>query len=385
MAARFLNVLNVNMSVDPVSGGGTAERTIQLSRSLVKSGHACTVLTLDVGLSSEFKEKLKQDKVDAVFLPCLSKRFYLPSLSLSKIGGAVKRADVVHLMGHWTLINVIVFMCSIFFKKPYVVCPAGALPVFGRNKTIKRIYNSLIGSSLIRNANGHVAITKDEALQFSSYGVLASDVDVIPNGINPEDFKSDDVASFRRKYGLGVAPFILFMGRLNEIKGPDLLLDAFLQLSQQEPNWNLVFVGPDGGMLNALKNTTLIKGLNERVHYLGYIGGIEKSQAYHAADLLVIPSRQEAMSIVVLEAGAAGLPVLLTDQCGFDEVEAVGGGKIVSASVDGLRNGLEAMLDCNELSAMGERLKAHVCSKYTWADMAERYGELYKNILGRAL
>lgn len=385
MAARFLNVLNVNMSVDPVSGGGTAERTIQLSRSLVKSGHACTVLALDIGLSPEFKERLKQDKVDAVFLPCLSKRFYLPSLSLGKIAGAVKRADIVHLMGHWTLINVVVFIYSVFFRKPYVVCPAGALPVFGRNKAIKKIYNFLIGDCLIKNANGHVAITRDEVLQFSSYGVSSGDIEIIPNGINPEDFKSDDVDSFRRKYGLGVAPFILFMGRLNEIKGPDLLLEAFGQLSQQAPSWNLVFVGPDGGMLNSLKNTTLIKGLKQRVHYLGYLGGIEKSQAYHAADFLVIPSRQEAMSIVVLEAGAAGLPVLLTDQCGFDEVEAVGGGKIVSASVDGLRNGLESMLDCNELSTMGERLKAHVCSKYTWADMAGRYGKLYKNILGRAL
>ena len=385
MVARFLNVLNVNMSVAPVSGGGTAERTIQLSRALVKSGHACTVLTLDIGLSAEFKERLKQDKIDAVFLPCLSRRFYLPSLSLSKIAGAVRRADIVHLMGHWTLINVIVFLCSCLYKKPYVVCPAGALPVFGRNKLIKGIYNFLIGCRLIRKASGHVAITADEALQFYSYGVLASDINVIPNGINSEDFKNDDVVSFRKKYGLGVAPFILFMGRLNEIKGPDLLLEAFGQLSQQKPNWNLVFVGPDGGLLNVLKNTTMKKGLSERVHYLGYLGGIEKSQVYHAANLLVIPSRQEAMSIVVLEAGAAGLPVLLTDQCGFDEVEAVGGGKVVSVSVDGLRNGLEAMLDCNELSTMGKRLKSHVCSKYTWADIAERYGELYRNILDRAL
>jgi glycosyltransferase involved in cell wall biosynthesis len=97
-------------------------------------------------------------------------------------------------------------------------------------------------------------------------------------------------------------------------------------------------------------------GIIDRVHYIGFISDEAKSQAYHAADLLVIPSRKEAMSIVVLEAGITGTPVLLTDQCGLSEVESIEGGKVVTASVEGLQSGLIALLTDNAKLKLRERI-----------------------------
>jgi len=123
-------------------------------------------------------------------------------------------------------------------------------------------------------------------------------------------------------------------------------------------------------------------GLDERIHFTGHISGNTKSDAYHAADFLVIPSRQEAMSIVVLEAGVTGTPVLITDRCGFDDVAKVGGGMVVPADVDGLQKGLVEMLqDKNSLIAMGAKLKAHVTANFTWDIITERYLNLYEKIL----
>ena len=93
-------------------------------------------------------------------------------------------------------------------------------------------------------------------------------------------------------------------------------------------------------MLNELRRMVEASDVRNRVHFTGHIGGTEKSEAYRAADFLVIPSRQEAMSIVVLEAGITGTPVLITDQCGFDDVAAVAGGIVVAASVEGLQEGI---------------------------------------------
>ena len=69
-------------------------------------------------------------------------------------------------------------------------------------------------------------------------------VHVMPNGVAIEEFEEADVSDFRRNHGLADAPFVLFMGRLNEIKGPDLLLEAFARIHRGMPRHHLVFAGP---------------------------------------------------------------------------------------------------------------------------------------------
>lgn len=366
--------------LDPVTGGGTAERTFQMSRYLVKHRIRCTLLTTSYRLTEDRQNEL--EGVDLVALPCIIPRYFIPKLHLRKIQKAVESADIIHLMGHWTFINALVYSIAHRLNKPYVVCPAGALPIYGRSRIIKKIYNYVIGNRIIHNANGHIAIAVNEINQFQAYGVGAGKISIIPNGINAEDFQATDAAGFRKKYGLGNNSFIMFMGRLNSIKGPDLLLRAFCNVKDKLQDFHLVFVGPDGGMLSELKEMAVRLGGSGRVHFTGYIGGGEKSQAYHAADLLVIPSRQEAMSIVVLEAGIVGTPVLLTDQCGFDEVERIGGGMVVPALVDGLKKGLLGILkNPDKLTAMGGNLKKYVIASYTWDSVISKYLKLYHQIL----
>lgn len=375
-----MKVLNVNMSLDPVTGGGTAERTFQMSRFLAKAGIDCIVLTTNLGLTP--RRIMDMDGVKVIPLPCLIKRFYVPKFSYRVIKRIVEDVDVVHLMGHWTFINALVYFIGKRLNKPYVVCPAGTLPIYGRSKIIKMLYNLVIGKNIIRNASGHIAITTDEVNQFQDYGVEGDKVSVISNGINAEDFQANDIADFRRKYGLGDVPFIMFMGRLNSIKGPDLLLRAFCNVKEKLRDFHLVFVGPDGGMLAELKEMVADAGAGDRVHFIGYLGGADKSQVYHAAELLVIPSRQEAMSFVVLEAGITGTPVLITDQCGFNEVATIGGGQVVPASAEGIEKGLiEILTDPNGLKSKGVNLKKYICAHFIWNSVIDKYIKLYRQIL----
>lgn len=351
-----------------------------MSRALVRAGANCDVLTLDLGLTPERREGLSG--AGLVALPSAYRRFYVPRFSPKKLRSLVEKADVLHLMGHWTAINALAYLYARRLRKPYVVCSAGALPVYGRSRYLKTFYNRAIGTRIVRNADGHVAITADEIPQFAPYGIEAGRITVIPNGIDAGDYRARDGAGFRRKHGLGDDPFILFVGRLNHIKGPDLLLEAFARVQRELPNYRLVFAGPDDGMLHELRRSASGSGVGERVHFVGYLGGEEKSCAYHAARLFVVPSRQEAMSIVALESGAAGTPVLLTDRCGFDEVERVGGGRVVSASVEGLRTGLlELLEDPAGIERMGANLKRLVEERYTWEAAVEQYLDLYRGIL----
>jgi len=376
-----LNVLNVIMSLDPVHGGGTVERTVQMSLYLIRHGVSCTVLTTDIGLTRKRVNDLAG--INIVRLKTLNKRYYLPILSPAKIRNYVRSTDIIHLMNHWTFLNAVIYLFAWALKKPYVMCPAGTLSIFGRSKKLKKIYNLLIGKRIIRNAWGLIAISTEEINQFCSFGVERKKIVLIPNGIDPASYQYADGNAFKEKYGIGKSAIILFVGRLNSIKGPDLLLKAFHKVIHYNyPQYCLVFAGPDGGMLSELRNYVTENHIGDRVHFVGYLGERDKASAFCAADFLVIPSRQEAMSIVVLEAGIAGTPVLLTDQCGFDIVDEIKGGKVVPASVAGLQLGLTELLGRPEnLKAMGKRLYDYILKNYAWDKVILKYIEMYDQIL----
>lgn len=379
-----LRILNVNDLLDLKSGGGTAERTFQMSRFLARQDADCTVLTIDSPhLDAQRIGALKPAKVSV--LPLLWERFHIPRWSWNSIRQSVEDADIIHLMSHWSVLNAMVYVAAQRAGKPYVVCPAGALPMFGRSRWLKRFYNLVVGNAIIRNASGWIAVTESELPQFEEYGVPASRVTVIPNGVSGEDFPAVDVAEFRSRHGLPDAPVILFMGRLNPIKGPDLLLQAFLAARHAFPEHHLVFAGPDGGMLAELRETVERSGGGRFVHFLGYVSGADKSAAYHMADLLVVPSRLEAMSIVAIEAGICGVPVLLTDQCGFGEIRSIDARLEVPASASGIADGLTRLLgESRILKELAPAWSGFVGSKYSWTSLVPEYLRLYRRILGVA-
>jgi glycosyltransferase involved in cell wall biosynthesis len=235
----------------------------------------------------------------------------------------------------------------------------------------------------VRNARACIAISPDELEHFAAYGVGPHKVRIIPNGIDPGDYAEGDASLFRTRFGIDDHPFVLFVGRLNHIKGPDLLLRAFCTLKDDFPAFHLVFAGPDGGMLDELRHITQAEGMTKRVHFVGYVGGAEKTSAYRAASVLAIPSRQEAMSIVVLEAGITATPVLLTDRCGLNVV-AASGGVVVPPTIKGIREGLAPMLaNPGALPAQGQLLRDFTRKNYLWTAIVNSYAELYAELLAQ--
>jgi len=375
-----MRVLNVNSTLGLKTGGGTAERTFQMSRYLATLKISTTILTLDI----ELDELRKQEVLPAtvVTLPCLWVRFYIPRSGLEIIRRLVNESDIIHLMGHWSILNALVYIEARREKKPYVVCPAGALPVFGRSALLKLIYNIFIGYTLIRNASAWIAVTEREFSHFESYGISPKQVTVIPNGVSEQDFHASSKILFLRRYSLPDVPYILFMGRLNLIKGPDLLLRAFIQKHKNIPMYHLVFAGPDEGMLSSLAQEAKKAGVSDRVHFIGFVCNEDKSAAYRYAQLLVIPSRQEAMSIVALEAGICGTTALLTDQCGFSDVRHVDPRLEVSSTVEGIAFGISNLLaDPTTLKQIAPIWRTFIEKNYAWGTIVEKYLKLYQEII----
>ena len=374
-----MKVLNVISILSQELGGGTAERSVQMSYFQNQAGIECSILTINQGIDDTLIEYLSG--VEIVALPYISSRFHIPVPMIGTIARLVRGADVVHLINHWSVLNVFVYLFIKLFSKPYVVCPAGALEKFGRSIYLKSFYNWIVGRNIIRGASRCVAITQDEVIQFSQYDVPPEDVVVIPNGVVTEPSLPGRDDDFRIKHGLGTKPYILFMGRLNLIKGPDLLVDAFCRWHKEEPSgYQLVLAGADGGLLLDLQNKIDSANLNDVVHFIGFLSGEEKRQAYSSADLLVIPSRSEAMSIVVLEAGVLGTPMLATDKCGLNDFAELKCGWICSATSEGIYSGLAEFSTADDKVLRGQNLKSYALDNYDWSKLISKYSELYQTI-----
>jgi len=376
-----MNILNINSLLNPVIGGGAAERTIQMSRYLsFETGINVSILTLDLDLTSKIYDNLEGVNIEKI--PCLNKRFFFPAIFDRAISRNIKNADIVHLMGHWTIINAVSFFWIKKYKKPYVVCPAGALPIFGRSKVLKRLYNYFGGKLCIQNADVNIAISEDEFSHFKDYGVDEKKIILLPNGVEPNLYKYINDKHVREKFELGESPFLLFVGRLNLIKGPDLLLEAFSKITKDYSNYLLIYAGNDDGLKPILKELVKKFELEKKVKFIGFVQDELKSELYHAADLLVIPSRLEAMSIVVLESAIAGTPVLMTNTCGLNEMTGENGAFAVSPDVSSLVEGLRVMLSKpNELDLRGIKIKRYVENSFSWSSIVKKYVKMYEDII----
>jgi glycosyltransferase involved in cell wall biosynthesis len=377
-----MNVLNVVSVFAAREGGGNAERTVSLTRALLECGERCTVLTLDIGNLDARAARIVGATL--VRIPCLNRRFQVPWPRWCQIRRLVAESDVIHLMGYWSLLGVLVYLAARWQGVPYVVSPAGALPLFGRSLWFKRLFNRLVGRRMIQEAQGWLAITRAELTDFCAYGVPGERVVVLPNGVVESDYALEDKQCFADEKGLPDKPYILFMGRLNPIKGPDLLLGAFARVAREHPDHLLVYAGPDEGMKSRLAHDAQESGLHDRVLFVGFVGGSAKVAAFRSARLLVVPSRLEAMSIVAVEAGICGTPVLMTDQCGLDELGEVDANLLTLATEEGLAAGLRyALADSERLRGIGQRWQELVRSRFLWSDIGLRLRNYLKQVVAQ--
>ena len=220
-----------------------------------------------------------------------------------------------------------------------------------------------------------VAVTELERSQILGRFCLPGErVIVIPNGV---DESIPDMKATSRQ-----SAFLLFVGRLAPIKGPDLLIEAFAKVTDRFPDVELVLAGADFGMRQELEALISRYNLSSRIRFVGHLEERDRTAAYREALALVVPSRAEAMSLVALEAGAVGTPVIITSACGFEAVERVEGGLVVPATIQGLAEGMLRILDRQEaLAEMGARLQSFVLAEYGWTKITERFSSVLEGVV----
>jgi D-inositol-3-phosphate glycosyltransferase len=166
-------------------------------------------------------------------------------------------------------------------------------------------------------ASRHIIVATEKEKQeiMLYYGAESAKISVIPCGVNMELFRPFDKESARQRLGLGAEKILLFVGRIDPLKGIDRLLES-IPLIKGHDNLHLIVIGGDAGSkeeIEKLYNQAVSLGISDQVTFRGIVKQEVLPYYYSVADVCVVPSYYESFGLVPLEALACGTPVIATD------------------------------------------------------------------------
>jgi glycosyltransferase involved in cell wall biosynthesis len=374
--------------------GGPVKVAFDVGRELVRRGHEVVVFTSDAK-DLENRLDVERDEIEGMqvyyfrnlFMSLVkwSKLFITPDLP-KKMMSDLKSFDIVHVHEYTTYQNIVVHHFAKKFGVPYVLQAHGSLPKIGRQAR-KWIYDAFFGSTLLRDASKVIALSEIEAEQYKCAGVPAEKIAIVPNGIDLTEYSDlPPKGSFKKKFGLEKnEKIVLYLGRIHEIKGIDILVRAFANILHKLDDVRLVIVGPDDGYLGEIE--ALIKALKieNKVLISGPLYGKDKLEAYVDADVYVLSSIYEIFGISLLEAYACSTPVIASSVGGLKDLVINGetGFLVEPGSIVELSRSIVFMID-NSASAkrMGMKGREFVKNFSAWT-VINRLECLYDEIASK--
>jgi glycosyltransferase involved in cell wall biosynthesis len=387
-----MRILHLTPYYAPAYAFGGVVRSVEgMARALARRGHTVIVLTTDAldqhsrytGDLDSLKDGVQVLRVPNL-LPTVRGRYNLstPNTMAQRAADLLPQVDVVHSHEFRTVENLLVTPLAARLGKPLILSPHGTLALDTGRSTLKRLWDRTLSSAVALRFNHVVALSQPELVDvqalWPTFGRrrIPTTFSIIPNGVDPTDFTNlSGRESFRARFNLGDATVCLFMGRLHHRKGVGLLVEAFKATNL--PDARLVIVGPDEGMRDTLRPI-----LDERMILTGYLEGADRLAAFAAADVLALPAVGEGLPMVVLEAMAAGLPVIVSPGCNLPEVAEYNAGLEVEAAVEPLTVALRILLpDVVHRAAMSRAARSLVSERFTWDSIAAQLETLYQDLM----
>ena len=299
--------------------------------------------------------------------------------------------DAIVMNGVWTFPGLALHFAARHAGTPYGIFPHGALdPWFNRKYPLKYIKKLLYWPAQYAVLRHALAVffttTAERDLARTSFRPSNWNSIVVPYGINEPEAPADGgrgqiEAFYTRLPELRGRRFLLFLGRIHEKKGCDLLIEAFARVAAADPGLDLVIAGPDQmGLQAKLERLAVQLGIGARVHWPGMIAGDVKWGALRASEAFVLPSHQENLGIAVVEALAVGRPVLVSHRVNlWPEIEDDGVGLAEEDTLAGTERLLRRWLDLPgaERAAMAARARPCFAAHFSMKQAAAAIDEVF--------
>ena len=315
--SKSLHVLHVITRLAP-SEGGPPEMLRQLAANYRAIGDTLEVATLD----DPSAPYLAQCRFPVHALGPGHSKYGLSRRMLRWLHANASRFDLIVINNVWLFPAVAAWLAATRAGVPYAVFTHGALDVFFKKryplKHLKKMLYWPLQYQILKKASAVLFTSElERELALASFRPNQWTSVVVPYGTNrPEGDPEVQLAAFHAAVPeLRGRRFLLFLSRIHEKKGCDLLVDAFARVAAEYPEVDLVIAGPDQmGLQSGLQIRAARAGIANRVFWPGMLQGSAKYGAFRAAEAFVLPSHQENFGIVVAEALACGTPVLISNQ-----------------------------------------------------------------------
>ncbi|MGZ3240166.1 MAG: glycosyltransferase [Burkholderiaceae bacterium] len=373
-----MRILRIIASMDP-KGGGPAEGIRQVGLALARMGHQTECLTAD---DPQAHWLAAQPFLIHALGPGRGSYAYCPGMK-AWLKQHAHNYDAIIISGLWQHPGLVARNILVSMDIPYLLFTHGMLdPWFKHTYPFKHIKKWLYWPwaeyRVLRDARAVLFTSEEERLLArQSFRLYRAHEAVVNYGTStpPQNSVSlregflDAYPSLRGKR------LLIFLSRIHEKKGCDLLIDAFAKVASHNPLLHLVMAGPDQtGWVPALQQQARTLGVFDRISWTGMLEGDMKWGAFYAGEAFVLPSHQENFGIAVAEALGCGLPVLISDKVNiWREIEADGAGVVGTDTVEGTEQTLRhwLALDATGRQCMADQARATFKCRYTVEAMAE--------------
>lgn len=377
-----MRILMLSWEYPPRVVGGIARVVHDLSHRLIKDGHDVTVVTYRDGNVPYFEDDngVKVYRVDNFMIQPNNFIDWVMQLNfnmIAKAGEIIAKEgnfDVIH--AHDWLVAYAAKTLKVSYNLP-IVSTIHATEA-GRNNGIREEQQKYINdtewmltyesSEVIVNSN----YMKNELQRL--FGLPFEKINVIPNGVSASNFTvSERDYDFRRRYAMDNEKIILFMGRLVYEKGVQNLIAAMPKILKNYHDAKLIVAGK-GGMLGELQQEVRNLGLGNKVYFTGQLSPKQVQKMYKCADIAVFPSTYEPFGIVAIESMLLGVPTVVSDVGGLNEIvdHGVNGMKSYAGNPNSLADSILTLLFDHKLcDTVVKNAKQKVKTQYNWTKIAQ--------------
>lgn len=385
-----MRILHVIPSISERSGG-PGQAILPMCRALIGNGADVLLATTNADLNGSSPPKLQtittHQGVPAIFFKKQLGNSFKYSRPFSHwLDQHVQGFDLIHIHAVFNHSCIAAARAARKREIPYVIRPLGTLTpwALAQKSLRKKVFWYGWIERMMRNAAAiHYTTQSEQDAVEESLGLINGSV--VPLGIDLPPIQSPDSGDdlFRNLLSLKNDAYILVLSRLLPTKGIDLLVEAFLSLVRNGlADWRLVLAGTGpSDFVASLKGAVKTQNAGGRVLFPGWLSGDVKFSALQGASLLALPSHHENFGLCVLEALAAGVPVLISPQVSLaTEIEAAGAGWIAPLT----RNSIEQCL-LNALASRDELFRRGTAGrkfaeKFEWPTIARQLIDLYATL-----